>query len=434
MRDDIPKLPLNEGQTLAAAGFFAFLLGDQKELCISGPGGVGKTFLMGHLIDEVMLQYFQTCEMMGVPAEYHDVIMLATTNKAAEVLGRQTGRPTETAHAFFNLKVVDDYTTGKSKCTKSNMWTVHSKMIIFIDECSMIDSDLYEYINEGTHKCKIVYVGDHCQLAPVEESLSPVYRRNLPFYELTEPMRTNIPALQALNLQMRHTVESGAFGPIQLVPGVIDHLDAEQMEQELISTFASINPGARILAYQNTRVLDYNSFIRQIRGMGDQFQSGEFLVNNSAIRIGKARLSVEDEVQLTYVAPASEKVQLAPDVYLEIHRVTLAHPDGSLLHNVPLPADRNHYTALLKYYRRMKNWKLFYHLKNTFPDLRQRDACTVYKAQGSTEDTVYIDLSDLSTCHNPAQAARLLYVAVSRARHRVAFYGELATKYGKLIQ
>ena len=69
-------------------------------------------------------------------------------------------------------------------------------------------------------------------------------------------------------------------------------------------------------------------------------------------------------------------------------------------------------------------------LKEEFPDLRPREACTVHKSQGSSFDTVYIDADDLSTCTNIATAARLLYVAVSRSRNRVVFYGKLHKKLG----
>jgi ATP-dependent exoDNAse (exonuclease V) alpha subunit len=46
---------------------------------------------------------------------------------------------------------------------------------------------------------------------------------------------------------------------------------------------------------------------------------------------------------------------------------------------------------------------------------------------------VLIDATNISLCHNPSQVARMLYVAASRARHRVVFYGELAAKYGGLL-
>jgi ATP-dependent exoDNAse (exonuclease V) alpha subunit len=86
----------------------------------------------------------------------------------------------------------------------------------------------------------------------------------------------------------------------------------------------------------------------------------------------------------------------------------------------------------LKYYRRKKEWHKYFSLKNTIPDLRQRDAATVHKSQGSTYDTVFVDLTNISTCHNPIAAARMLYVAFTRARSRICLYGNLASKYGGL--
>ena len=433
MFDHVPRLPLNAGQEAASEGFFNFLFSDQKELCISGPGGVGKTFLMGNLIDVVLPRYFEACQLMNIPAEFQEVVMTATTNKASEVLATQTLRPTETIHSFMNLVVKEDFKTGVVKISKSRTWQIHQRKIIFIDEASMIDSDLYDAIIEGTMKCKIIYVGDKDQLAPVKERISPVYNQNLPLFELLEPMRTSVPELQALNAQFRTTVQTGEFKPIQLVPGIIDHLDDEQMEHEITTRFAA-QTDDRILAYTNQRVIDYNSFIREIRSLPADFQAGEYVVNNSAIRVGKARLSVEEEIYLQTVSSIVTSVDIAPGVQMDIRLATIQNSRGEILYDVPIPADRSHYTALVKYYQQNKDWTRYFHLKNTYPDFRQRDAATVYKAQGSSCNTVYVDVTNLSSCHNQNQAARLFYVAVSRARNRVAFYGTLAEKYGKFIQ
>ena len=79
---------LNQGQQEGADAFFRFLFDDNKQhLIITGPGGVGKTYLMGHLIDTIIPTYHQTCALMNVPVKYTSVHMTATTNKAAEVLG-----------------------------------------------------------------------------------------------------------------------------------------------------------------------------------------------------------------------------------------------------------------------------------------------------------------------------------------------------------
>lgn len=428
------KQPLNAGQQAAADGFFQFLLSDQTELIISGPGGVGKTFLMGYLIDQIIPQYQNTCELMGVPAEYHEVVMTATTNPAVDVLSNNTGRPAETIYSFLNLTLKPNFNTGEDDLIKSQSWMVHQRKIIFIDECSMINAELYKYILEGTCKCKIIYVGDHCQLAPVKERLSPIYKQNLPFFELTEPMRTTVPALHSINNQMRNTVETGDFGGIQLVPGIIDWLDGYQMADDIRDNFVTNTNNCRILVYQNAVVKKYNADIRSERGLPDSYQKGEYLINGSAIRFKTSKLSIEQEVLIYDCSPRTEMIAIEPNVELEILNCTLQDSFGQFIYNVQIPVDMGHYAALIKFYKSKKNWNRFYFLKNNFPDLRQRDTATAYKAQGSSVDTVYIDLSDISTCRNPDQTARLLYVAISRARKRVVFFGELAEKYGHLIQ
>lgn len=428
------SLMLNEEQQLAADGFFQFLFSKETELIISGPGGVGKTFLMGVLIDDIMPRYQDTCRMMDIPAEYDSVIMTATTNKAAEVLANATNRPTQTIHSFLNLKVTDDYSTGNSVLTKTLKWTVHRNMIIFVDESSMIDKPLMDMIREGTHNCKIIYVGDHCQLAPVKEPISPIYRRNLPFYHLTEPMRNKgQPALVKICQQLRNTVETGEFKDIQLVPGVIEHLDEDQMEQEIEQNFMH-ESNSRILAYTNQRVVDYNDYIRNMRKIPDIYVKDEHLINNNAIQFKDGMMSVEEEIKLIWLHDRTELVEIEPRVELEVRRANLQTKYGNVHYGVPLPEDKNHFTALVKYYQKQKMWKKYFELKNTYPDLRQRDSATVHKAQGSTYDTVFIDLGNLSTCHNPNQAARLLYVAFTRAKNRVVLYGDLAAKYGSIIQ
>jgi hypothetical protein len=429
--------PLNQGQQAAADGFFAFLLDDaQPYYAISGPGGVGKTHLMSHLIDQVIPQYHQTCRMIGIEPKYDEVHMTATTNKAAEVLAVATGRATSTIHSIMNLKVQDDYTKGVSKLIPTNMWHVHKNKIFFIDECSMIDTPLLQKLKEGTENCKIVFVGDHCQLAPVMEAISPVYRIEMPFYELTEQMRTNDPALQAVNQQLRETVETGVFHPIQLVPGSIDHLTDEELEAELAARFGTQTMDERILAYTNKRVMLYNDYIRDLRQLPEEYTPGELLVNNSAIQLKRQMLRVEEEVTITRQSEKTETASLGQGATLasiEYRLVDLKSRIGEEILGVRLPVDRTHHSQLLAYYKRLKDWPTFYHLKNNYPDLRQRDAATTHKAQGSTYDAVFIDLEDISTCHQPNTAARMLYVAFSRARTRVFLYGNLAPKYGGLI-
>lgn len=427
---------LNQGQEAAAEGFFEFLFSDEPEMGIDGPGGVGKSHLMGSMIDDIMPRYFDTCKLMGIPPEFDGVQMCATTNKAAEIVAESTKRPSSTIHSFLNLKVKEDYSNGKSILTRTNAWKVHERKIIFVDECSMIDTPLDKATQEGLHKCKVVYVGDDRQLAPIMEPISPIYRRNMRRYTLTEPMRTKVPALQAINDQLRETVRTGVFQPIQIVPGIIDHLDDEAMQRELANHFTQQNHDKRVLSYTNNQVMLYNDYIRSLRQLPSSYTPGEFLVNNSAIQLRSRMLSVEKEVTIHSLGDP-EEIRVGNDgdrdLMLTFRPATLVSSYGEVFTDIPVVEDRQYLLDLIKWYGQKKNWERYFFLKGKFPDLRQRDAATTHKSQGSTYEIVFIDLGDISTCHNADQVARMLYVAFSRAKSRVFLFGNLAQKYGGLI-
>lgn len=429
-------ITLNSGQSDAADFFFEFLFSPDPAMIVSGPGGVGKTALMAAMIDRVMPEYFATCKMLGIPPEYDECVMCSTTNKATEVLAVATQRPCSTIHSFMNLKVVDDYETGKSNITKTNRWKVHEKKIVFIDECSMIDSQLLNYLNEGLHKCKIVFVGDKSQLAPVTETISPIYRYGFPMKELTQQMRNNNqPALMDICQQLRETVETGIFKPLDFTntAGVIDQLDGSQMEEQLALHFTTQTHSSRILAYTNARVEEYNQYIRDLRGLPPEFGIGEYLINTSACHMKGGMLTVEEEVEITRISPDVQDIEIEPGVIFQVRDVDLQSRIGNYWPNVAIPVDKAHYTALVKHYGKVKNWQKYFHLKNFYPDLRQRDAATVHKSQGSTYDTVFIDLENISRCTRPDMAARLLYVAFSRPRTRIFVYGNLTNRFGGMV-
>jgi len=153
------KLPLNVGQTAAAEAFFDFLLDpNTKEMCISGAGGVGKTYTMAHMIDEIMPRYFATCATLGNKPLYNEVVMTATTNKAAEVLAAATGRSTSTYHSFQGLTVKNNFSTGETNIIPSRNYEVKRNKVIFIDEASMVDRKLLKFAREGTLDSKLVFV------------------------------------------------------------------------------------------------------------------------------------------------------------------------------------------------------------------------------------------------------------------------------------
>jgi len=434
-RSAAPTLVLNQGQKAAADSFFEFLLSEEKEMIISGPGGSGKTYLMGYLIDTILPRYFDTCRMMSIEPLYESVHMTATTNKAAEQLSEATLRETQTIQSFLGLTVRNNYSTGATSLERTKKWTVKENMVLFVDEASMVDTILKRCIGEATINCKIVYVGDHCQLGPVKETISPIYKAGLRTVYLTEPMRNaGQPALMHLCDQFRDTVETGTFYDTPLVPGVVDWMDGDQVQLEIAKLLRNGEHNHRILAFTNERVIGFNDHIRDLRAQPFEYGLGEKLINNNAVHLKSMIISVEREVEIVNIGPESTiHFDVGAGFDMKFHMCDLSTKLGHTYRDVPLPADRTYYSKLVKYFAQQKAWVSHYQLKEKFLDLRQRDASTFHKVQGSTHDTVFIDLGNLSTCHNPVQVARMLYVAVTRPRNRVIFFGQLAPKYGSII-
>lgn len=424
------QIILNQDQEAAAAAVFQFLMSDQKETNISGPAGTGKTTLMHHITRTVLKEYEQASKLLGIKPVDFEVVLTATTNKATEVLTMVTGFPAQTIHSFMNLKVFDDYETGISKIRETNAWKVHTHKLIFVDEASMVDSKLHHYILKGTDKtCKIIYLGDHCQLAPVREIISPVYADPNRGSRLETAVRNaGQPALVDLCAQLRQNVETLNFKPILPVPGVIDYLDANQAQSFIDQAFLEPSNNARILCYSNNRVNQYNQYIRNLRGYPDHFVEGEYVINNVGLEMHKTMLRVEEEFKVVKVDPTPITLTFADgNAEIDVYKVRIANKKQEFV--VQIPIHQEHYKNLVNYFRRAKDWKNFYWLKNNFPDLRPKDAATVYKAQGSTYDAVLLDLDNIGKCTDYAQTARMLYVGASRPTTRLFLYGSLPDRF-----
>lgn len=433
------QVALNEKQQQAVEQFYSFLLDPtQKEMIITGSPGTGKTFLMGYLGKECMKEYKNLCRVAGIAPIYREAYFSATTNKAAEVLSTFLHDDCPTIFSILSLILYRDYETGKEILkpkTTAHGPCIHNA-VIFVDECSMINWDLYQYIQKRTHNCKIVYVGDKYQLAPVGESISCVFKRNIPTIELTEPVRNaGQQALLDLCEQLKETVRTGEFKPIKLVPGVIDWLDPRTMEVEVTEAFKVPDTSKRFLAYSNNAVIGYNSYILGLRS-NTPFNPGDWYNVNTHIMLPDANgntksLPVEYEVKIT---SREDKLTYTFSegnfsCTIDGYAITFHAPFKGDFKSV-VAEDYRDIKEILKRLSRTQQWDAYFKLKDSIIDIRPRDCCTVHKAQGSTLDTVYIDLSDISRCNFINMVSRLLYVAVSRAKSRVVFCGKLKETYG----
>lgn len=420
-------MALNRDQQAVFMKVINFINGPDQFMNVSGGAGTGKTFLISQIADGILKH--QTTKTM------HSVAITATTNKAAAVLSdAMPHRAGEigTIYSFMNLRVSENFSTGTVKIVPTPRWIVHGGTLIIVDECSMVNNDLFKYINKGIDStCKVLFVGDKNQLAPVKEHISPIYATKMETGNLTVPVRNkDQQALMDLCEQAKQTVLTGKFTRIKEVPGVIDFVDGTQLKGILEREFLTESASKRVLSYTNSRVIQYNSFIRQIRSYTEPYEVGEILSNNSSAELlGKERLYTDQVVRVVRITDDFMDKSIVNGEEIRMIMMDVADVNSKVTYSVTAFADHNDRESVLRFFSQNKNWERFFKIKNGYPDLRSVSASTTHKAQGSTYSSVIVDLADIGKSTNKEQTARLQYVALSRPRSRLFIRGELPDRY-----
>ena len=402
----------------------------QQSMSLSGGAGTGKTYFIAQVAKGILRHKEQ-----GSPL--HTVAVTATTNKAVAVIAEAIGdmiSEVETVYSFMNLRVSENYTTGAIKIVPTQTWRVHSGTLLIIDECSMINKELFKWLDKGLDStCKVLFVGDKNQLAPIKEELSPIYAQGYKTSTLTISVRNSEqPALMALCEQVKQTVETGIFTPIIEVPGVIDLIDGTQLRGILEREYSQEDPSRRVLSYTNRRVIEYNTHIRELRGYSAPFEPGEILSNNTSTNGSGVKgntLYTDQLVRVTDVVDTIEDMNIIKGYQIPVVILTVEDLTTGTKYDVNCFADINDRAEVLKYFSSNKRWDRYFQVKSGYPDLRSVAASTIHKAQGSTYDSVIVDLSDIGRCTIKSQTARMQYVALSRPKTRLYIRGHLPERY-----
>lgn len=411
----VSELILTEGQEEAMAQFMDFLLDPLETMFVlSGYAGTGKSTLVKYLLESVP-KIMQTLMLIDPNRKNMAIQLTATTNKAADVLGQMVGDVVPTIHSYLGLSVYTDYKTGVTSL-KDRSGTEIYNTLVFIDEASFVDRELLSLITKKCVQSKVIFIGDAAQLAPVKSTHIPVFNAGFPTAQLTEVMRQakGNPIIE-LATKFRNTVNTGEFFNFNPDGIQIKHMNSADFKNAIETEFLDptwSHNRSKILAWTNKRVTQYNNHISELLVGTSSINVGDYCVLNRHITIGRKSLATDSVV---YVTAVGEEM----DVYGVIgkhmglnHEITVFVPNcwAEVKKLIPKWRKEGNYN----YCAAADNWA----------DLRATYACTVNKSQGSTYDKVFIDLSDISRCNSGNQIARMLYVAVSRARHEVIFTGD----------
>jgi hypothetical protein len=412
------KLILTEDQKVALTAFQQFLLDPVETVFVlQGFSGCGKTTLVTHLIDELP-KFTKTMKLVMPSFRDYQVALTATTNKAAENLKKISGEPAQTIHSFLGLRVQTDYKTGTTSLIVQNRDRIEG-YLLFIDESSYIDRDLLEHIFAKTNKCKIVFIGDPAQLTPVKSTGTPVFAANFSGAMLKEVVRqAHGNPIVDLSTKFRNTVNTGEFFKFKPDGNHVQHLNNADFMKAIEKEFTRPDwryADSKILGWTNKCVIDFNNHIKTLGTGNPAFMAGDYAVCNSYIQMGRRSIKTDQLVEIDEILEPME-LHGAKGRYFILDGVLKLFMPDSL-------TERN---SAIKKARANNNLKVVAEIEEEWVDLRAAYACTINKAQGSTFDSVYIDLNDVSRCNSGDQIARMLYVAVSRARNNVYLTGDLA--------
>ena len=428
---------LTNDQNEANDAFLQFLVDGEDYLVIHGSAGTGKSFLVKHLINTYISKYSAYCLLLDEPVKEINIFVTATTNKAVtvlqEFLSDTQSAKISTIYQLLGLKIVNDYKTGETRLEETKKskqvdvampYVYDDEMgLIFIDESSFINEELFEMIKlklTSRPNIKVIFIGDQYQLAPVGQDFSVFEEMTCKKCALDEVMR-NAGHILHTGLQFKDTVHNGVFTPINFNGIDVVHVDGPSFQQEIETAFKDpywTPDKAKILAWTNNRVQEYNKHVRSTLNLGENFEIGEMVVTNNFISSYTYGASVDSKVEITNIVPNVVEHGIFGA------RITI---DGE--YTEFLPYDHTMVKALLKEFAADKNWKEYFRVKDTWFDLRAIYASSIHKSQGSTYETVFIDLTDIGRNWQPNDVARLLYVAITRASKRVVCYGELPAYY-----
>lgn len=413
------SIVLTDDQQAAYDNFAAFILDPCVDVFVlAGYSGTGKTTLVKTILDRFP-SLMKTTKLINPDVATMDVLLTATTNKAAENFASIANCDVVTIHSALGLRVHTDYKTGVTQLTRGRHSTDISNHIIFIDEASYVDKELLRFIFEITSNCKIVFIGDPAQLVSVGAKNSPVFNAGYKGSQLSQVVRQaeGNPIIE-LSAKFRHTVNTGEFFSFKPDGVAIRHLSRPDFVHAIKNEFVDPlwhHDRSKVLAWTNDCVIRYNKAISNELTGQPELKVGDYAVCNRYMS-GNGNFSIKTD-QLVRITGISEQER----EYGVLGNSITIDNRGSFF----MPANPGDVKKAIKQAKDTGQLGTVAYIDNNWIDLRAAYACTINKAQGSTYGKVFIDLDDIKKCNSANQIARMLYVGVSRASHEVILTGDL---------
>ncbi|QHJ78815.1 MAG: hypothetical protein [Caudoviricetes sp.] len=405
-------------------------------MTIRGPAGVGKSFITKHLID--------SCE------DKNGIFLATPTHQAKIVLNEMTNMGVSTLHSLLKIhpQTYEDVKTFE----QSEDPELQDCRILFIDEASMVDDDLFNILMSSIHPhCRVIAIGDHHQLQPVKHDpghLSPFFTDS-----------------GFLQIEMNTILRQAADNPIiQVATGIRNGGELYHLTKEGKGVYGLPDIGTmfklffnkvktaddlldyRMLAFTNNVVNKSNEAIRDhIYKTDKPYIEGEYLVMQAPVMF-KEKYKGITVVETLFNNGQTVRVETISPVQsftLSMHgmnkRVIETYTLGCLdmqtdkVKPITVFASEDDEIATdmflqesVSKIRELKGkaagaaWAQFWKIKETFAETKPLGACTVHKSQGITVKGIVYYTQDKSYADTLIQR-QLDYVACTRPTDFIAF-------------
>lgn len=474
---------LNDQQKSALYELEKFIEDDGTEITLSGYAGTGKSTIIG-----IFSKWLNNRIGRG------NIVYTAPTHRA-NVITKQNNPNANvyTLSALFGFTPDTDIAMEQGSLDlrelefrAKNQMKYEPGQLIIIDEASMVQDGLYEYIQEivAKHNGSVIYVGDSAQLRPVKsDHISKVFTSDgVPQITLTKVERTgDNPILkeatrlrQGEGLSYQTDINDKGQGVLYTSDNaVID----ENLKQIVSSEEFNADPlHFRVLTATNAAVSTYNSKIRSLRygKFAKPFVKGDIIMgysNKLRKPDGSYRLVNSGDYVIQSVRDTNIKFRTDKgDIEFKAFALSIRPTGGTIMDDFQLTViDRNEPDSKLfevvEYKDRL--WKMAKEAKQNGKISKYRDlvqmaysvdnelnitknlednqgrlkirkaidygyAQTVWKSQGSTYSKVLILSNEIDTFGYGRDVMQLRnelrYVAVSRAKNFVIINSEAENK------
>lgn len=427
---------LNEQQQKALDLILAHIEGeiDADYIWITGAAGTGKTFTIGKAIEEC----------------YCDVCIAAPTQRAVATLKAKSPRTKgdRTIHSLLGLR--DDEKSFDLSFIQQAKVQMDQYDVIFIDESSMINVELFESLLYFKGDTKLIFIGDIEQLEPVEGHPAPIFidTPKTPGIRLTKIERQGEGSpiidlasslLESLDIPDDAVYKENEQGATYVMNSNVSE-DREIFKEQILEHFTSkefqqSNDYARILCATNKMVAQMNAYIRNAI-YGEEAKEEAVLIGERMIASGMRHIFEDNKVVLVnndefVVEGYTTEMEVIADLpfFYYLCDISYTNKKGGCQIRIIHPQSKGNYQRIIDHYLGLKKnlppksgaayeaAKEYKSFLSYFAQVDYSYSMTTHKSQGSTLQNVFILMNDLMSVQpwNYDTKRRWMYTAVTRA-------------------